>query len=447
MAESVPRPLHLHTLASLLADLVSGRTILVGDRATFALPDDRARSALEWYRKRAAANWSANVTAAHGEQIVDAIQLAPPEIPPLPAQSVNANKRRLTLVKLQAHRFAGIHKFGTPAAPPPDYVWTSSAPLTLFEGRNGSGKTSLANAILWALTGEILRPQREPEKADEEFECLTIGDDPDQEPTSHRVTPVTPMPDVGQYRPGQDWVPADTWVELTFIDENGVTLPPIRRSQRRTAQGRLEEIPPDLTVLGVDPIAVRIGTIMPGLLPLIRVGRQSELGHAVAELTGLSALTDLTGHAQRAKTKIDKEFIKRKMEERDQIDRRYQMARGDLESELKPHPALAPPYAIPAASDDSSIEATLDRIFEHFEARKANAFDSVRNILGGEFDTTDGKRCSDLEKSIGPALSDVEQPQRLPSMARLRGFRELTAGQLAAVNAKISGILAQAGRA
>jgi hypothetical protein len=68
------------------------------------------------------------------------------------------------------------------AAPPPDYSCDFSAPLTLFEGRNGSGKTSLANAILWGLTGEILRPQREPEKADEEFECSVAGADPGQEP-------------------------------------------------------------------------------------------------------------------------------------------------------------------------------------------------------------------------------------------------------------------------
>ena len=444
MPESAPRPLHLHTLDSLLADLVSGRAVSVGDTATFALLNDRARSALQWYRKRGAANWSANVSVAHGEELVDAIKLAPPEVPALPARPANANQRRLTLVKLQAHRFAGLHKFGTPAAPPPDYICEYLTPLTLFEGRNGSGKTSLANAILWCLTGEILRPQREPEKASEEFECSVAGDDPGQQPTSHRLTPVTPIPDVDQFRPDQGWVPADTWVELTFIDETGTALPPIRRSQKRTAQGKLEEIPPDLSLLGIDPIAVRIGTVMPGLLPLIKVGHESELGRAVAQLTGLSSLTDLAAHSQRAKTKIDKEFIKTKTEERNQIDSRYETARGDLEKELEPHPSLAPPKAVPPPSDDASIEATLNEILAHFESKKASAFDSVRSILGDEFDPTDSKRRADLEKSIVPALSDVAQPQRLPSMARLKGFRELTAEQLTAATAKISEILAEA---
>jgi hypothetical protein len=137
-------------------------------------------------------------------------------------------------------------------------------------------------------------------------------------------------------------------------------------------------------------------------------------------------------------------IIKAKTDERSQIDRRYDTAKGDLERELKPHLELAPSKAIPRPSDDSSIEASLDEIFEHFEAKKASAFDSVRRILGDEFDPADGKRRGELEKSIGPALSDVAQPQRLPLVARLRGFRELADEQLNAAKVKISEILAEA---
>ncbi|HTV38787.1 MAG TPA: ATP-binding protein, partial [Xanthobacteraceae bacterium] len=421
MADSTPRPLHLHTLESLLADLVSGRAVSVGGGVTFLLSDEHARSALEWYRKRGANNWSANVTAAHGEQMVDAIQVAPPELAALPARPANASERRLKLIRLQAHRFAGLHKFGTPLSPPADYVFEFSAPITLFEGRNGSGKTSLANAIIWTLTGEILRAQREPESVNDEFECLVAGMEADQEPTTHRLTPVTPIPDVAQYRPDHNWVPADTWVELTFADETGRTLPSVRRSQRRTAQGRLEETPPDLTVLGIDPIAVRIGAVMPGLLPLIKVGHESELGRAVAQLTGLSALIDLAGHAQRAINKI-KEFAKAKTEEKHQIDRHYETTKIDFEKELEPHSDLTPPRVVPSPSDAETIDEILTEIVDHFETKKANAFDSARNILGDTFNPSDTTQRSDLEKSIGPALSDAAQPHRLPSMIRLKGF-------------------------
>ena len=86
-------------------------------------------------------------------------------------------------------------------------------------------------------------------------------------------------------------------------------------------------------------IAVRIGTIMPGLLPLIKVGSESELGRAVSQLTGLSALVDLADHVRRAKAKIDKEFVKSKTGERDRADRNYGTAKDDLEKILLACPA------------------------------------------------------------------------------------------------------------
>src|SRR5439155_2269142 len=186
-----------------------------GVRERFALPDERTRSALEWDRKRGAAGWTANVSTQHGENLVDTILQKPPELPALPARPANANSRRLRLKKLEAHRFAGLHKFGTPDAAPENYVHEFTSPLTLFEGRNGSGQTSLLNAIIWALTGEMLRPQREPETA-EDFECWVAAVDGGDEYTTHKLSPLTPMPNIEQYRPDHAWVPADTWVELTF---------------------------------------------------------------------------------------------------------------------------------------------------------------------------------------------------------------------------------------
>jgi AAA domain len=441
--ESEPRSLHLHTLDSLIADLISGRPIQTGAGGRFLLSDERTRSALEWYRKKGAAAWTASVSAQHGEDLVDSILLAPPELPALPARPANANSRRLRLKKVEAHRFAGIHKFGTPGAPPANYVHEFTSPLTLFEGRNGSGKTSLVNAIIWTLTGEMLRPQREPEAA-EDFECWVAPENQGEDQTIHKLSPLTPMPNVEQYRPDQAWVPADTWVELTFIDETAAELPVIRRSQSRSPQGKLKETPPDLTVLGIDPIAVRIGTVMPGLLPLIKVGSESELGRAVSQLTGLSALVDLAEHTRRAKTKIDKEFVKAKTAERDRADSNYRTAKEDLEKIVSANASLAPAQAVPPPSDDESIEQTLDNITTHFESAKAAAFQSARDILGARFDPANPGLLSDLEKNIGRALERVSQPQSLTAAARLGALRKLMPEQLDAADAQIRTVLGEA---
>ena len=444
MAEFEARSLHLHTLESLLSDLVSGRAIVVGDDELYALPDDPTRSALDWYRKRGDANWGAAVSATHAENLVDAIQGEPVELEALPARPPNANARRLTLKKLEAHRFAGLHKFGTPSNPPDNYIHEFSPGFTLFEGRNGSGKTSLANAIIWVLTGELLRAQREPELGKVEFECKVGPTESGAEATTHRITPVTPLPDAQSHRPDRDFVHADTWVELTVVDETGTELPPIRRTQSRSAQGRLNEVPPDLSLLGLDPIAVRIGTVMPGLLSVIRVGGESELGRAVGELTGLASLIDLADHARRAKQKIDKDFVKAKTAELEGFDLNYETARLDLTKVLEDQPDLALPQAIPPPSNDKSIEEANADAASHFETAKAKAFEAARAILGEQFDPNDRKLQAELEQNISVALSELERLNSLPSFARLRGLGALTAEELKAAQDALEHIVRDA---
>lgn len=330
MPEFESRPLHLHTLDSLIADLVSGRTVQTSSGDQFGLPDERTRSALNWYRNKGSLGWTANVSAQSCEDLVGTILSKPPELPALPTRPANANIRRLRLKRMEAHRFAGLHKYGTPGVAPDNYVHEFTSLLTLLEGRNGSGKTSLLNAIIWALTGEVLRPQREPEPAGD-FDCWVAAADGSDERTAHKLSALTPMPNVEQYRPDGPWVPVDTWVELVFVDESGAELPAIRRSLSRSPQGKLKEEQPDLSILHIDPIGVRIGTIMPGLLPMIKVGSESELGRAVSQLTGLSALVDLAEHVRRAKTKIDKDLVKAKTADRDRADTDYRISKDDLE--------------------------------------------------------------------------------------------------------------------
>src|SRR3546814_17416430 len=84
------------------------------------------------------------------------------------------------------------------------------------------------------------------------------------ETTNHALSPVTPLPNPTYYMPpvGKP-VPVDSWVELTFIDQDDNLLPPVRRTQLRTPKGKISETQSGFDTLGVDPIALRIGTIMP----------------------------------------------------------------------------------------------------------------------------------------------------------------------------------------
>ena len=224
----------------------------------------------------------------------------------------------------------------------------------------------------------------------------------------------------------------------------GAELPIIRRSQSRSQQGKLKETSPDLSILGIDPIALRIGTIMPGLLPLIEVGSEFELGRAVSQLTGLSALVDLAEHVRRAKLKIDKDFVKAKTSELNQADQNYETAKSDLENILLAASNVTPTCEVPRPSDDATIEGTLDEITRHFESAKASAFESAKEILGEQFDPANLALLADLEKNISRALERASRPQDLPSAARLGALRQIASEQLDAAEARIETILAEA---
>lgn len=428
MTEHSPRALHLYDLSSLMDDLIASKSILLGNDEHFQIDNNHTRNALAWYRDKGVPAWTSNVTAAAAEALVDATIDETPLGPFLSSSGGGeAQKKSWFLTKVEAHRFAGLHTYGTPRKPPENYVFDVESDITLFEGRNGSGKTSLLNAIVWGLTAELLRPQRKPEAGDVDFDCVVGSTDDDR--TQHRITPLTPLPDVSQYRPDKEWVPSDTWVELTFQDQNG-QIAVVRREQSRSSRGKVKESVSGLDDLAIDPISFRIGSTMPGLLQHIQVGSESELGRAVAQLTGLRQLIDLSAHARRAKGKIGKEFVKAKSGQIDEIDAVYSTAKSDLEALLLEHPKIELDVIVPPPSSDRDLEQTIQQLLDALSKMQADAFSEAKNVLGNEFDPENEDIRIILEQKIVPALNDASQVGRLDSMRRLKGLGSLSAEEL-----------------
>ena len=143
---AAPRDIHLLTIDALLADLIGGRAVSLGGGEEFALASDDARAVLDWYRRNRD-RWQSNLSAGDTDAIIDAIGTPPPSIEAAP-EAGNAHAiRLLRLVKIEAHRFAGLHAYGRLNAPPASFVFEPRKPVSLMEGVNGSGKTSIANAI------------------------------------------------------------------------------------------------------------------------------------------------------------------------------------------------------------------------------------------------------------------------------------------------------------
>lgn len=410
------RDIHLLTTDALLADLVGGQAVAVRDGERLSLASDDARAVLDWYRRNPS-KWAGNLNAGDAEAIVDAVGTPPPTLEPVTSPAASGPVRTIRLVKIVAHRFAGLHAYGRPTEPPQTFTFVPTKAMTLFEGFNGSGKTSIANAVIWCLTGHLIRSQRPPEAGPTEFPCEVTRDDGSL--TTHPMSAVTPMPHGNGDLPADgDPIDADTWVELTFADRDGTPLPPIRREQSRTPRGKITEVPPDLDAVGIDPIAWRIATTMPALLPFLSVGSTSQLGQAVARLTGLADLVDLAKHATKASERIVKRTVKELQADLTGIETRYTDAATDLAGIVTEHSDLAFADAMPAV-DAADAAARLTAVAEHFTGLKATALAEARAVLGDGFDPEDKAARDDLERNIRPAIEQLQHIKNLPSIARL----------------------------
>lgn len=443
MADEDQRPardIHLLTTDGLLADLIGGQSVAVRDGERLSLTSDDARAVLDWYRRNPG-KWTGNLNAGDADAIVDAVGTPPPTIEPVADMAAAGPVRTLWLVGVVAHRFAGLHAYGSPTEPPETFTFAPAKPMTLFEGFNGSGKTSIANAIVWCLTGHLIRSQRQPEAGPTGFSCEVTRDDGSV--TIHPMSAVTPMPHGNRDLPADGTpIPADTWVELTFADGDGTILPPIRREQSRTPRGKITEVEPDLDAIGIDPIAWRIATTMPALLPFLSVGSTSQLGQAVARLTGLADLVDLARHATKASERIAKRTVKELQTDLTGIAARYGDAATDLAGIVTEHSDLAFSGDAPAV-DAVDAEARLIAIAMHFTTSKATALAQARAVLGDGFDPEDKGARDDLERSIRPAIEQLQHIGHLPSIARLSAL-SVDGGEIASVVALLATIDSEA---
>lgn len=200
------------------------------------------------------------------------------------------------LARMETSGFGGLNQVGGPSLVVPfdELNWC-------LEGQNGSGKTSLVSAIIWALTGYRCRDQdglhfengvRVPVQNDS---GAKIGDWP----------PIASYPSdaMGLAKT------ADAWVRLTFHDPNGNSAYAFRRLIAAPgAEPIFEvEISPDLRVA---PQLLEVGLLMPARLARIGFGERSQsIYEAVKLLTGLDQLAAIADGAANF-THRSKRFLK-----------------------------------------------------------------------------------------------------------------------------------------
>lgn len=190
------------------------------------------------------------------------------------------------LERVEASCFGGL----TTLNGPPFDVWISGENWCL-EGQNGSGKTSFASAVLWALTGKRIREQDG-----------LIDDEGNRAPVfNDKGTQIGEWPPLASYPATIQELKnnVEVWVRLTFKNEKGDTALAFRKILSPAAGDPKAEISIEPKLLTA-PQLIETGLLMPARLPRIGFGEKSQsLYEAIKLLTGLDQLADIAEGAGR----------------------------------------------------------------------------------------------------------------------------------------------------
>ena len=196
------------------------------------------------------------------------------------------DRRTWRLQKVETRGFGGLN-----ALPDDIFEFDVAGQDFCIEGQNGSGKSSLANAILFAMTGKIYRDQ------------FGLWDDPARsEPVmSDDNVKLGDWPPIATY-PGNwecDHLAIDLMVILTFGNKNdGEEITATRR-----LHGKLESLEHEVSIdpkLTAVPALIEASLLMPMRIQHIRVTNNednNELVGLIRQLLGLEPLLDVANLA------------------------------------------------------------------------------------------------------------------------------------------------------
>lgn len=312
---------------------------------------------------------------------------------PIEAATHTGNWR---LARLESAGFGGLNLVDGP-----NFVLALKGENWCLEGQNGSGKTSLASAIIWSLTGYRCRDQdgvlmddgrRTPVFNDS---GVQIGHWPPLV-----AYPVTPSKLRGT---------AEAWVRLTFQNENGDTAEAYRRLVAPISGEPVFEEKIDSALLSA-PQFIETGLLMPARLSRIGFGERSQsIYEAVKLLTGLDQLADI-GEGAANFTHKAKRFLKYA------VDNAVQAIETKMELSLSRAAEEAAKAAfelkITAKRDDKRFAKELRDIAERASAQAGTHLGILASDLASGLDTNKPEDRTKIRNAVNAARGILQQGVR-----------------------------------
>ena len=297
------------------------------------------------------------------------------------------------LAKLQASGFGGLTIFGGPI-----FELLVEEENWCLEGQNGSGKTSVANAIIWAMTGRRVgeqegliedRGERAPVYNDA---GRLIGDWPPLVSYPENATELSKS--------------AEAWVRLTFKNQTGETAIAFRKvtSPKQGTPTFEITIDPRLTAA---PQLIETGLLMPARVPRAGFGSRSQpLYEAVKLLTGLDLLADIA-EAARLLTHRGQPFLKfAKQQGIEQLATAFHsnMAKADAKAE-----ALDIDLSASRTLGAKETATSLTKLSEVMAGRACEHLAMLNSVIASDLDVTDAKIRARMRAAVAEARVILNQ--------------------------------------
>ncbi|PRD49978.1 ATP-binding protein [Phyllobacterium myrsinacearum] len=252
-----------------------------------------------------------------------------------------------------------------------------------LEGQNGSGKTSFASAILWAMTGKRIREQ----------DGLVRDNGFREAVFDSNGTNIGTWPPLAAYPADRSKLfdTATVWVRLTFRDATGAEAIAFRKVVSSPLDEPVVEEVIDHRLMQA-PQLIETGLLMPARLATIGFGQQSQpLFVAVRSLTGLDQLADIAdgaanfGHAARRFLKFAK-------------DSGIEVQKVKFENAAKSATAKAVEGGVTnfkiGKLGDQGLSATLAGLADQYAKSAAESLGRIKDEISASVDlsTTDGRK-------------------------------------------------------
>ncbi|MDB4930665.1 MAG: hypothetical protein JWM10_3149 [Myxococcaceae bacterium] len=389
-----------------IMDLYNGRKLTCGLAEVGALsPNARRLLSVLWTRRKELASKGAEQGRTARQFYIAANEEAEPAAPRTPkARPLEAPDetppgpapRRWRVRRLSCQSIRGIAPLGVP------FEWSLDGHPTLLYGTNGSGKSSLLNAIAWVLTGKVVTD------GEEEVAAVPLYARGDREagPSKVRDWPVI------HTLPGEEdpaTVAPDCWAQLRLAADGGDEL-----FLRRRHHGGLEESPdgeswrpcPSLAAHGITPLDLQLSLSAAAMFSHKSLRGATGVQHLLAMLLGFEGLDDVGALA----ASLTPNLTRVATDEQRQAEAKREARRTHLlglQEGLREGHALRGRLAQLALGDAPTVEA-LEELARQAEAASTDALGQLASLIG--LDVPEGSAPTGLADALVDAVRLLDGP-------------------------------------